>query len=458
MIGYVADAVRALAPERTIVVIGYQGDKVKAYLGEGFTYAVQEVQLGTGHALLTARGSLGQEDADLLLVYVDIPLLRPETLSALLACHREEGATASVLTAIVDDPTGYGRIVRDRATGGISHIVEDADASPAEKDVREINTGIYCFRVPDCLPYLDRLGQDNLQGEVYLVDLVPLLLQDGYKVATLTAIDPFEVEGVNSRVQLARAEAAMRTTILRRLMSTGVTVVDPGSTYVDWGVEVGPDTVLEPGTVLRGVVTVGSRCVIGPFTYIEDSLVADDCRVWNSVVEGSRILTGAKVGPFSHLRPGAVLEEDARIGNFAEVKNSRVARGAKIQHHSYIGDADIGAAANIGAGAVIVNYDGVAKHRTVVGEGAFVGCNTNLVAPVSVGDGAYTAAGSTVTRPVPPGSLAVSRARQENIEGWVERRRPGTVSARAAGRAREAGKPLPEDEAEPRDGPEEGAE
>lgn len=432
MVGYVVDAARALEPERVVVVVGYRADQVTECLGGEVIYALQEPQLGTGHALQCARDALGREEADLLLLYGDIPLVRPETLRDLVSRHRAERAAATVLTVSLADPTGYGRIVRDQATGSVARIVEQADAGPDELAIREINTGIYCFRLPDLYPYLDRLTDGNRQKELYLTDVVALLLAGGQKVATVTAADPEEVEGVNSRSQLARAEAKKRAEILDELMRSGVTVTDPALTFVDWGVEVGPDTVLEPGTILRGRTRVGSDCVIGPSSQLYDSIVGDGCRVWTSVVEGSELAPGASVGPFSRLRPGTKVGSGARVGNFAEIKNSRIGEGAKIQHHSYVGDADVGAQANIGAGAVVVNYDGLAKHRTVIGAGAFIGCNTNLVAPVEVGDGAYTAAGTTVTKNVAPGSLAVARPKQENLEGWVERRRPGTVSAEKA--------------------------
>ncbi|MEW6033081.1 MAG: bifunctional UDP-N-acetylglucosamine diphosphorylase/glucosamine-1-phosphate N-acetyltransferase GlmU, partial [Bacillota bacterium] len=432
MVGYVLDAVQALRPDRIVVIVGYQADRVRSFLGEGVTYAHQEAQLGTAHALLAARDALGRGEADLLVVYGDVPLVRPATLASLLDRHRATGAAATVLTTVLDDPSGYGRVIRDPTTGRVLRIVEDADADADERAVREINTGIYVFAAPAIFGYLETLAPANRQGEFYLVDVVAPLLRDGRVVETLSAPDPGEAEGVNSRVQLARAEAAKRAEILAGLMASGTTVVDPPSTFVDWGVAVGPDTILEPGTILRGRTTVGAGCSIGPHSYVEDSVVGDGCRVWMSVVEGSRLEAGAAVGPFSHLRPGTIVGERARVGNYAELKNSRVGRGAKIQHHSYVGDAVVGPEANIGAGAVVVNYDGRAKHETSIGAGAFIGCNTNLVAPVAVGDGAYTAAGSTVTRNVPPGALAVSRLRQETIEGWVERRRPGTVSARAA--------------------------
>lgn len=441
MLGYVVDAARALRPERLVIVVGYAADKVKAYLAEGFpgtafTYAVQEPQLGTGHALLSARDAIGWEEADLLLLYGDIPLVRTATLQTLIDGHLSTAAVATVLTAIVDDPSGYGRIIRDPGTKEIARIVEHADASRSERAISEINIGIYCFKVPEVFPLLDRLTVANEQKELYLVDMVGLLLREGRRVATVVADDPDEVEGVNSRVQLARSEAARRAGILATLMRSGVTVTDPASTYVDWGVEVGRDTVLEPGSILRGKTRIGRDCSIGPWSQLIDAVVGDGCRVWSSVVESSRVADEASVGPFSRLRPGTKVGSKAKVGNFAELKNSDVGPGAKIQHHSYIGDADIGPDANIGAGTVVVNYDGVAKHRTVIGRGAFVGCNSNLVAPVKVGDGAYTGAGTTVTQDVPPGTLAVARPRQTNLEGWVQRRRPGTVSAEAA---REAG-------------------
>ncbi len=451
MLGYVVDAARALGPERLAVVVGYQADTVKAYLTEGFpgttfTYVTQEPQLGTGHALLVARDAIGREEADLALLYGDIPLVRTATLRTLVGAHSSTSAAATVLTAILDDPTGYGRIVRDPGTRQIVRIIEHADASSSERAISEINTGIYCFKVPEVFPFLDRLTAINEQKEVYLVDLVELLLGEGHRVATVVADDPGEVEGVNSRIQLARSEGARRAEILMTLMRSGVTVTDPASTYVDWGVEVGRDTVLEPGAILRGKTRVGRDCVIGPWSQLIDAVVGDGCRVWSSVVEGSRVADGASVGPFSRLRPGTKVGAKAKVGNFAELKNSDVGPGAKIQHHSYIGDADIGPDANIGAGTVVVNYDGMAKHRTAIGRGAFVGCNSNLVAPVKVGDGAYTGAGTTVTQDVPPGNLAVARPRQANLEGWVQRRRPGTVSAEAARLAQPRGAGSPKGE------------
>jgi len=441
IIRYLVDTARALEPERVIVVVGYQAEKVKAYLGQlpGVEYVLQEKLLGTGHAFkLAVEAMLAQEadkERDILILCGDTPLLRPETLVNLAETHYREGATASVVTVMVSDPVGYGRVLRDEA-GSFTRIVEDADVAPAERDIREVNAGIYCFLLADILPFIDRLTMANRQREYYLPDILFYALAAGRKVLTVKAEDSGEVQGVNNRVQLAEAEAWQRRNILRDLMLSGVTVTDPASTYVDWGVIVGQDTVLEPGTVLRGATRIGRGCVIGPWSQLEDAIVGDGCRVWVSVVEKSELAANVSVGPFSHLRPDTRLGEGAKVGNFAEIKNSTVGSGTKIPHHTYVGDADIGAAVNFGAGSVVVNYDGQWKSRTAVADGALVGCNTNLVAPVKVGEGAYTAAGSTITRDVPPGALAVARGRQENLEGWVERRRPGTVSAK---RAREAG-------------------
>jgi len=445
MVGYVLDAARALGPERVVVVVGYQAEKVETYLGDSVTYVRQEPQLGTGHALLMAMEALGADEADLLLLYGDIPLVRSETLRRLLDHHRATGAAATILTAVLEAPTGYGRIVRDPGSGRVQRIVEEADATGVERAIPEVNTGIYCFAAPEVFPLLGRLTAANRQKELHLVDLIAIMAGQGDLVEALVARDPGEVEGVNSRSQLARAEARRRADILDGLMRSGVTVVDPASTYVDWGVEIGPDTVLEPGSVLRGRTRIGRDCVIGPWSQLVDTVVADGCRVWASVVEASELERGASVGPFSRLRAGTRVGQEARVGNFAELKNTAVGRGAKVPHHSYVGDTDIGAEANIGAGVVVVNYDGLNKHRTRIGDAAFVGCNTNLIAPVEVGDGAYTAAGSTVTLDVPPGSLAVARSGQRNLEGWVDRRRPGTRAAQAARQAREraSGRPGP---------------
>ncbi len=445
MLGYVVDAARASGPERIVIVVGYRAEEVKAYLAGAFpevkfVYALQEPQLGTGHALLVARDAIGWDEADLLLLYGDIPLMTRGTLEAVRETHQATSAAATVLTAVVDDPAGYGRIIRDPATGEIARIVEQVDAKPAERAVREINTGIYCFDVPKVFPLLDRLTATNRQKELYLVGLAALLIGEGHRVTTSVAGDPREVEGVNSREQLARAEAARRSEILAALMRSGVTMTDPSSTYVDWGVEVGPDSVIEPGCILRGRTRVGRDSVIGPWSHLIDAVIGDGCRVWASVVEDSRLADGAGVGPFSRLRPGTKVGPKAKVGNFVEIKNSDVGAGAKVSHHSYIGDADIGPEVNIGAGTVVVNYDGVAKHRTAIGRGAFIGCNSNLVAPVTVGEGAYTAAGTTVTQDVPPGDLAVGRARQANLPNWVERRRPATVSAEAARDAKAQGR------------------
>jgi bifunctional UDP-N-acetylglucosamine pyrophosphorylase/glucosamine-1-phosphate N-acetyltransferase len=438
MLGYVVEAALALSADRITVVVGYQAKKVRDYLSAWsqspeVNSVVQEPQKGTGHALLVAKDAIEADPpADLLVLCGDVPLVTPQTLKGLLERHRECGASVTVLTTQVEDPTGYGRIIRDEATGAICRIVEDRDATPDQRAVREVNAGIYCLRIPEAFPLLEQLAPNNQQGELYLVDLVALFLAQGGKATTVTAADREEVEGVNTRVQLARAEARRRAANLAELMLSGVTVIDPASTFVDWGVTVGADTTLEPGVILRGKTKIGEGSVIGPWSYLVDTEVGRNCRIWASVVEGGTVQDCASVGPYSRIRSGTILGARAQVGNFAEVKESTIGAGSKINHHSYIGDADIGADVNIGAGAVVVNYDGLKKHRTKVGKGAFVGCNTNLVAPLTIGDGAYTGAGSTITKNVPPGDLAVGRSWQTNIAAWVLRRRVGTVSDRAA--------------------------
>ncbi len=420
MVALVLDALREAGVGRVIAVVGHQREAVRQLLGDRVEYAVQERQLGTGHALLQAR-PLIDDGADAVVLYGDTPLLTPETLARLIRVHREREAAATLLTVTVEDPRGYGRIVRD-AAGRFERIVEEADAGPAEKAIREVNPGIYCFRAGPLFAALERVRPDNAQGEYYLVDVIPDLLAGGFRVETVLTEEPLEVQGVNTRRDLARAEAALRERVLNRLMDSGVTVVDPATTYVSPRARVGRDTVLAPFTVIEGETEVGRGCRLGPGAHITGCRLGDGVRVWHSVLEESQVADGVTIGPFSHLRAGSRLEPGVQVGNFAEVKNSHLGAGTKVHHHSYIGDAVIGSRVNIGAGVVTVNYDGVAKHPTHIGDGAFIGCNANLVAPVRVADGGYVAAGSTINQDVPPGALAIARARQENKQGWVEKR------------------------------------
>jgi bifunctional UDP-N-acetylglucosamine pyrophosphorylase/glucosamine-1-phosphate N-acetyltransferase len=418
MIEHVLRTVAALPLDETVVVVGAQKEAVAAVVGGRATLVEQPGVLGTGDAVRRALDVLGPSTRRVLVLYGDCPLVPEDLLRSLVDAPRDDAAT--LVTAELADPTGYGRVVRD-ADGRLRAIVEEREADAATRAIREVNTGIgvwdrgWLERVlPDLVPH----GQ-----EVYLTDAVAALVAAGAPVGTVAARDVERVLGINTRAELARAEATARRDVLARLMAGGVTVVDPATTYVDVGVEVGPDTVLYPMTFLRGRTVVGEGAVIGPMTTVVDSHVGDHAVVVQSVVEGARIGPHCSVGPMSHLRPGSYLDRDVHLGNFVEVKNSRLGLGTKAGHHCYLGDATIGHHVNIGAGTVIVNYDGVAKHPTYIGDEAFIGCNANLVAPVEIGASAYVAAGSTVTHNVPAEALAIARGRQENKPNWVRTRR-----------------------------------
>ena len=423
MVRHVIEAARGAGVDRIVVVVGHGAEQVRTALTgvEGVIFAEQTQQLGTGHAVLAAADHI-RDTTTVLVLPGDVPLIEPETLTRLFDRQQQSQCAAVVLTAMVDDPTGYGRIVRG-SDGGLRRIVEEADAGPAERALREINTGLMVFATPALLGALTRIGRNNRQGEYYLVDVVPLLLAEGSRVETVLADDGLETMGVNDRVELARAGAVMRQRLLRRWMLEGVTIVDPATTFIDVEVRIGRDTIIEPFTVLAGRTVIGRRCHVGPGAQVYDSQIGDDSRVHASVVESSRLGNGVTVGPFNHLRPGTTLGDRVKIGNFVELKNTQVGVGSKVPHHSYVGDATLGRDVNIGAGVVTVNYDGRAKHRTEIGDGAFVGCNVNLIAPVCIGRGAYVAAGSTVDTDVPDDALAIARARQTNKEGWARRRR-----------------------------------
>jgi len=422
MVRWVADAVAALRPRRIVAVVGYQADRVREALeGACDAFAVQKEQRGTGHAVLTAEREVGRE-GDLLIVSGDVPSLRPATLRALLARKRRAKAAMALVTASVPDPTGYGRIVRDG--GRVARIVEHKDATRAEREIREINCGLYAVDAAKLFPLLKKLRPDNAQGEYYLTDVVHALIAKGDTVVALEHGEAAEVLGVNTRAELAEAGSALYARKAGELQDGGVTILDPSRTWVDPRARVGQDTVLYPDVIIDGETVIGADCVIHPGCRLIDMTLAAGVTIRDHcVLESSRIETGAVVGPFARLRPGAVLEADTRVGNFVELKKTRLGRGSKAQHLAYLGDAEIGPRCNVGAGTITCNYDGTAKHRTTLGEGVFVGSDTQFVAPVSVGEGAYIAAGATVTEDVPPGALAISRARQVNLEGWVARRR-----------------------------------
>ena len=441
LVGHVLAAVGALEPDHLVVVVGHGRDRVVAHLAEVAPSAltvVQEQQNGTGHAMRVALEGLAsagvQLDADgpVLVVAGDTPLLTAETLRSLVETHAAESAASTVLTAVVDDPTGYGRVLRDPATGHVSGIVEQKDADADQRAVREINSGVYAFDLAALRDALGRLTTDNAQGEEYLTDVLGLHVVAGLPVAAVVAADEHEILGVNDRVQLAEARALLRDRINSAWMRSGVTIVDPPTTWIDAEVLLERDCLIERNTGLHGRTTVATGALVGPDTDLTDVVVHEGASVVRTQGSGAEIGAGSTVGPFTYIRPGTRLAEKAKLGAYVEAKNAIVGAGSKVPHLSYVGDVEIGEGSNIGAATVVVNYDGVAKHRTTIGDHVRVGSDTMLVAPVTIGDGAYTAAGSVITDDVPPGAMAVGRSRQRNVEGWVQRKRPGSAAATAA--------------------------
>ena len=385
-------------------------------------FALQEPQLGTAHALQQAESVLSGRTGTVVMLSGDVPLLSGSTLGRLLDTHRGAAAAATVVTAMVERPYGYGRIVRSR--GRIARIVEERDASPAERAIKEINSGIYAFDLAPLWDALRAIASQNAQGEFYLTDLVAIYKRRKMPVETLVLDDVHETRGINSRSELAEVSRIVRQTKNEELMAAGVTIVDPATTYIEDDVQVGADTVIHPGVILEGHTRVGSACEIHAHVRISDSELADRVTVNNfCVISGARIADGASVGPFAHLRPETALGERAKVGNFVELKKTTLGNGSKANHLSYLGDATIGSNVNVGAGTITCNYDGERKHPTVIEDGAFIGSDTQLIAPVKVGKGAYVGAGSSITEDVPPGSLGIARGRQTNIPGWVDRKK-----------------------------------
>jgi bifunctional UDP-N-acetylglucosamine pyrophosphorylase/glucosamine-1-phosphate N-acetyltransferase len=445
----VEHAVRAAAgvdPDELVVVVGHGKEAVEQHLaglaeplGREITSAVQHEQLGTGHAVACGTAELRRPRTGTVLVtYGDVPLLDGATLRSLLREHRERGNAVTVLSAVVDDPAGYGRVVRDGA-GEVTGIVEQKDTTAEQAAITEINSGVYAFDAAVLDDALDRLSTDNAQGELYLTDVLSIARDGGHRTSALVCADTWLVEGINDRVQLSRLGEELNRRLLLHWMRQGVTVTDPRSTRIDCDVELSSDVVLEPGVQLRAGTAVDEGALVGPDTTLSGCTVGAGASVVRTHGEGAEIGPGASVGPFAYLRSGTRLSADGKIGTFVETKNAAIGAGTKVPHLTYVGDATIGEHSNIGAASVFVNYDGVAKHHTVIGSHARTGADNMFVAPVEVGDGAYTAAGSVLTQDVPPGAMAVARGRQRNIEGWVARRRPGTAADHAARRA--AGEP-----------------
>jgi bifunctional UDP-N-acetylglucosamine pyrophosphorylase/glucosamine-1-phosphate N-acetyltransferase len=426
LIEHVLRTAEALKPQSVVVVLGHQAGSVREHLGKrlGLGFALQEPQLGTGHALLQARSLLEGASGMVVLLSGDVPLLRSSTLQSLVHHHGATGAAATVLTAAVGDPHGYGRIVRDGPGGPIAAIVEHKDATEDQRHIAEINSGIYAFDLAPLFGALEEIGSGNAQGEYYLPDLVSIYRARGLTVETVAAADAREILGVNSRKELAELTAILRERRNQELMDAGVTLVDPATAFIGPDVTVGPDTIIHPNVHLEGATTIGAGCTIQSGVRIVASRVEDGVQINNfCLITEAHIARGAKVGPFAHIRPHSTVGEDAHIGNFVELKKTTMGRGSKANHLAYLGDATIGEKVNVGAGTITCNYDGVHKHPTVIEDGAFIGSDSQLIAPVRIGRGAYVAAGSSITEDVPADALAIARGRQTNREGWAAKKR-----------------------------------
>jgi bifunctional UDP-N-acetylglucosamine pyrophosphorylase / glucosamine-1-phosphate N-acetyltransferase len=424
LIEYVLEAAQAVDPATVTMVVGHGADSVRFFVGErpNINWVLQEPQLGTAHALQQAEPYLKGQQGTLVLLSGDVPMLRGATLKQLVDAHRTTRAAATVVTAIVDRPYGYGRIVRSR--GRLARIVEERDASTAVRQIREINGGIYAFDLAPLFDALRGIASQNAQGEYYLTDLVAIYRRRKLRVETLLVDNPQEIRGINSRTELAEVSRIVRQTKNEELMAAGVTIIDPATTYIEPDVQVGADTIIHPGVAIEGQSRIGAACEIHSNVRIVDSEIADKVIIQDfCLILGSRIAESASVGPFAHLRPENVVGERAKIGNFVELKKTTLGPGAKANHLAYLGDATIGAHVNVGAGTITCNYDGTSKHPTVIEDEAFIGSDTQLIAPVRIGKGAYVAAGSSITEDVPPGALGIARGRQTNVAGWVERKK-----------------------------------
>ena len=418
MLWHVLEATGAIT-EQQLVVVGKGGEQVKEYFGEKVCYVEQHKRLGTGHALLQTLPQLPQS-GELLVLCGDTPLLETEILKELLESHRRSKAGATVLTAEMENPTGYGRVIRDE-NGNVGEIVEELHATPEQQALREINTGAYCFELAALKEHLPALSPNPEKKEYYLTDLLPLLAEAGYPVGAYKLQDAFPALGINDRAQLAQATVLLRARINGQLMRAGVTMFDPATTYIDSKVRVGRDTVIYPQTILEGETVVGEGCLLGPATHLIDSVLKNGVTCQKSTVWQSTVEEGATIGPYAYIRPESVIGPGVKIGDFVEIKKSSIGKGSKVPHLTYVGDTDVGPGVNMGAGSIVVNYDGRRKHKTTIEEGAFIGCNSNLVAPLTVGAGAFIGAGSTITRNVPSGSLVLSRTPQQVKKGFARR-------------------------------------
>jgi bifunctional UDP-N-acetylglucosamine pyrophosphorylase/glucosamine-1-phosphate N-acetyltransferase len=420
MVQHVVDHIREAEIDRIVTVIGHGAEKVKAQLGERSKYVLQEEQLGTAHAVMQADQLLSNKEGITVVICGDTPLISSATMKSLMEHHQSSKAKATILTAHTNDPSGYGRIIRNNE-GLVEKIVEHKDANDNELKINEINTGTYCFDNQALFSSLKKVGNENSQGEYYLPDVIEILKEQGEIISAYQTTDFEETLGVNDRIALSKAEKIMQRKINEQHMKNGVSFIDAEHTYISAEATIGRDTVVYPGTFIKGRTIIGEDCVIGPHSEIVNCEIGDATEIKQTVVHQSKVGKGVKIGPFAHIRPSSIIEDEVKIGNFVEVKKSTFGSRSKASHLSYIGDAEVGEDVNIGCGAITVNYDGSSKHLTTIKDGAFIGCNANLIAPVTVGQNAYVAAGSTITEDVPARSLSIARARQMNKENYADK-------------------------------------
>ncbi|HZK41056.1 MAG TPA: bifunctional UDP-N-acetylglucosamine diphosphorylase/glucosamine-1-phosphate N-acetyltransferase GlmU [Atribacterota bacterium] len=422
ILNYVSDTVSQLEAKRKILVVGYKSDKIRELIGDKIEFVEQKEQLGTAHAVLQTKKLLSGFKGDVLILSGDVPFLTVKTLKKLLKYHQNNNFCCTLLSTILKNPKGYGRIIRDKK-GELKGIIEEVDLSLEKKKITEINSGIYCFNKEKLFQALEKVTKDNKQGEYYLTDTVKVLLEEGLTVGNIIVKDYSEILGINNRLDLADASQKVYQKTLQGLMLQGVTIVDPNSTFIEQGVKIGQDSIIYPFTIIEKDTRIGSNCFIGPYSHLIDADIGEGVRVWASIIESSIVKDGANIGPYAHLRPENVVEKGAKIGNFVELKNTIIGEGSKASHLTYLGDATIGKKVNIGAGTITCNYDGEKKNKTIIEDGVFIGSNNSLVAPVKLGKDSYTGAGSTITEDVPAENLAIARSRQKNILGWQKKKK-----------------------------------
>jgi bifunctional UDP-N-acetylglucosamine pyrophosphorylase/glucosamine-1-phosphate N-acetyltransferase len=420
MIEWVHATLQEAGVQDCVLIVGHKAEEVKALIQDKAKYAVQEQQLGTGHAVMQAESFIKDRDGHVIIMCGDMPLVSRETIWQSIEKHIAERNSATILTADFDNPTGYGRIVKDK-NGNVIKITEEKDATAEEKAIKEVNSGLYCFKAKDLVEALKGITNKNQQKEYYLTDTIEVLISKSKKVNTYKIKNNYEIMGINDRVQLSQATEIMRKVILEKHMREGVTIIDPNTVYISKDVAIGKDTIIYPGCIIEGASAIGEDCILGPNVRIVDSTILNGAQIQNSVIVESTIHQDAVIGPFAYLRPGSMIGKSVKVGDFVEIKNSIIGNNSKVPHLSYVGDADVGSNVNIGCGTVLVNFDGKTKHRSKIGDNVFVGCNSNLVSPVNIENNSYIAAGSTITDDVPEDALAIARERQVNKKDWVKK-------------------------------------